>query len=94
MHSIDDLVEIWMTLILVSMDILINLLVFLKVCGVGERNLEGRMLLELCMSKELCVVDTWFEREGRRKVAFRLGESETEIHLVLIQKETGYFHKI
>ena len=76
-HSVDDLVDIWMTLILVSMDILIDLLVFLKGCGVCERNLEGIMLLELCMSKELCVVDTWFQREGRTKVAFRLGESET-----------------
>ena len=83
-----------MTLILVSMDMLIDLLVFLKGCGVGEKNLERRMLLKLCMSKELCVVDTWFQRDGRRKVAFRLEESETEIHLVLIQKETGDFHKI
>ena len=83
-----------MTLILVSMDMLIDLLVFLKGCGVGENFFERRTLLELCMSKESCVVDTWFQREGRRKVAFRLGESETEIHLVLIQKETGDFHKI
>ena len=31
--------------------------------GVGRRNLEGRMLLEFCLKKELCVSDTWFKRE-------------------------------
>ena len=30
--------------------------------GVGKRNLEGRMLLEFCLEKELCVSCTWFER--------------------------------
>ena len=31
--------------------------------GVGQRNLEGRMLLEFCLEKELCVSNTWFNRE-------------------------------
>ena len=30
--------------------------------GVGQRNLEGRMLLQLCPEKELCVSDTWSKR--------------------------------
>ena len=29
--------------------------------GVGERNLEVRMLLEFCLVKELCVSSTWFK---------------------------------
>ena len=39
--------------------------------GVDQRNLEGRMLLE----KELCVSSTWFKREEKRKVTFRIGEN-------------------
>ena len=37
----------------------------LVVYGVGQRNLEGRMLLELCLEEELCVSNTWFKREER-----------------------------
>ena len=28
--------------------------------GVGERNFEGRMLLEFCLEKELCVSKRWY----------------------------------
>ena len=41
--------------------------------GVGQRNLEGRMLLEFCLEKELCVSNTWRKREEMRKVTFRMG---------------------
>ena len=34
--------------------------------GVGQRNLEGRMLLEFCMKKELCVSNTWLKSEKNR----------------------------
>ena len=37
---------------------------------VGQRNLEGRMLLESYLEKELCVSNTWFKREEKRKVTF------------------------
>ena len=36
--------------------------------GIGQGNLEGRMLLEFCLEKELCVSNTWFKIEGGRKV--------------------------
>ena len=29
--------------------------------GVGQRNLEGRMLLEFSLEKGLCVSNTWFK---------------------------------
>ena len=45
--------------------------------GVGQRNLEGRMLLEFSLKKELHVSNTWFKREEKRKVTFRIGENET-----------------
>lgn len=37
--------------------------------GIGERNAEGRMLLEFCEEKELCVPNMWFilrkQRNGK-----------------------------
>ena len=45
--------------------------------GVGQRNLEGRMLLEFCLEKVLCVSNTWLKREGKRKMTLRMGENET-----------------
>ena len=43
--------------------------------GVGQRNLKGRMLLEFCLEEELCVSNTWFKREEKRDVIFRMGEN-------------------
>ena len=43
--------------------------------GVGQRNLGGRMLLELCLEKESYVSNTWLKREEKRKVKFRMGEN-------------------
>ena len=54
--------------------------------GVGQRNMEGRMLLEFRLGKELCVSDTRLKREEKRKVTFRVGENETEIDFVLIKR--------
>ena len=34
---------------------------------IGERNVEGRRLLEFCDKKELHVANTWFEKEQRKK---------------------------
>ena len=45
--------------------------------GVSRRNFEGRMLLEFCLEKELCVSNIWFRREEKRKVVFRMRENDT-----------------
>ena len=45
------------------------------------------MLLDFCLEKELCVSNTWFKSEVKRKVTFRMGENETEIVSVLIRKD-------
>ena len=34
--------------------------------GVGQRNLEGRMLLDFCLEKELCVSHAWSRGERKR----------------------------
>ena len=59
--------------------------------GVGQRNLERRMFLEFCLEEELCVSNTWFKREEKRKVTFGMGENETEIDIVLLKKEHRWF---
>uniref|UniRef100_A0A0L8IFJ4 Endonuclease/exonuclease/phosphatase domain-containing protein n=1 Tax=Octopus bimaculoides TaxID=37653 RepID=A0A0L8IFJ4_OCTBM len=45
---------------------------------IEERNVEGRMLLEFCDEKELCVVNTWFRKTEKRKVTFSAGGIETD----------------
>ena len=55
--------------------------------GVGQRNLEGGMLLKFCLDEVLCVSSTWFKREEKRKVIFRMGENETKIDFMLIKNE-------
>ena len=55
--------------------------------GVGLRKLEGGMLLEFCLHRELCVSNTWFMREEERKVTFRMGGNFTNIDFVLKKKE-------
>ena len=50
----------WVTLVETLVGILINTMGF---NGVGQRNLEGRMLLQFSPEKELCV--SWFKREDR-----------------------------
>ena len=56
-------------------------------CGVGLKNMPGRMLLELFLEKELCVSSTLPKREEKRKVTFGMGDIETEIDFVLMKKE-------
>ena len=59
--------------------------------GVGQRNLNGGMLLVFCLEKELCVSNTWLKREENRKVTFRMVENDTEIDFALIKKEHQQF---
>ena len=35
--------------------------------GIGKRNLEGKMLLEFYLEKQLCVSNIWFKREERER---------------------------
>ena len=60
---------------------------------IGERNAKGRMLLEFCAEKELCVANTWFQKRHNTKVTFKAGEFATEIDFVLIGKEQRKYLK-
>ena len=53
--------------------------------GIGERNVEGKMLLEFCYEKKLCVANTWF-RKGEKRVTYSAGENGMEINFVLVGK--------
>ena len=54
---------------------------------IGERNVEGKMLLEFCDAKELCTANTWFKKGEKRKVTYSTGRNGTEIDFVLVGKK-------
>ena len=62
--------------------------------GVGQRNLEGRMLLEFCLEKELRVSNTWFMWVENMNVTFKIGENEAEIDLVLKKEHQRFMQSV
>ena len=59
--------------------------------GIGKRNLEGRLLLEFCVEKDLCVGKSWFKKKDSKKVTFNGGRSGKEIYFVLMKKRQRKF---
>ena len=59
--------------------------------GKGKRNAEGRMLLEFCDEKELCVANTWFKKTDKRKITFKSGNNESAIDFSLVSKKAEKF---
>ena len=55
--------------------------------GIGKRNVEGRMLLDFCVQKDLYVANTWYKKRDERKVIYSSGGNDTEIDFVLVGKE-------
>ena len=49
--------------------------------GIGERNVQGKMLLGFCDEKELCVANTWFRKGEKGKVTYSTGK--TRLRLIL-----------
>ena len=60
--------------------------------GIGQRNAEGRMLLEFCDEREVCVANTWFKKTEKRKITLKSGNNESEI-FILVSKEKRKFLK-
>ena len=54
---------------------------------IGKRNAEGRLLLDICDQKELCVANTRFKKKDKKKVTYSSGGNDTEIDFVLVGKE-------
>ena len=55
--------------------------------GIGKRNAEGRLLLDVCDQNELSVPNTWCKKRDKRKVTYSSGGNDTEIDFVVIGKE-------
>ena len=51
------------------------------------------MLLEFCDERELCVANTWFEKTDNKKITFKSGNNESEIHFILVRKKNRKFLK-
>ena len=45
------------------------------------------MSLDFCDQKELCVANTWFKKNDKKKVTYSSGGNDTEIDFVLVGKE-------
>ena len=59
--------------------------------GIGKTNAEGRLLLDFCDQKELCVAHTWYKK-NERKVTYSSGGNVTEIDFVLLERKRGSIH--
>ena len=55
--------------------------------GLGQQNLEGRMLLEFCDQRDICVANLWFKKKEKKKVTYNSGANETEINFILVEKK-------
>ena len=55
--------------------------------GIGKINAEGRMLLDFCDHKELCVANTWIKKKDKKKVTYSSGGNDIKIDFVLVGKE-------
>ena len=55
--------------------------------GIAERNVKVKML-EFCDEKELCVADTWFRKQEKKKVTYSAGEMGQRWTLYWWKKET------
>ena len=55
--------------------------------GIGKRIVEGKMLLDFCVQKELCVANTWYKKRDERKVTYSSNGNDTEVDFVLVGKK-------
>ena len=63
--------------------------------GTGKRNVEGRLLLDFCDQKELCVANLWYKKKDKRKATYNSGGNDTEMDFVLVGKEkTKYLRDV
>ena len=62
--------------------------------GTGKGNVEGRLLLEFCVEKGMCVGNSWFKKKDNKKVTFNGRCSGTEIDFVLMRVARESFRKM
>ena len=54
--------------------------------SIGERNQEGRMLLEFCYAKHLCIANTWLRKADKKKIAYGSGCNKSNIDFCMMGK--------
>ena len=59
--------------------------------GIVEGNQEGRMLLEFCDTKHLCIANTWSRKADRQHVTFGSGCNESKIDFCIMGTVDGIF---
>ena len=59
--------------------------------GIGKRNAEGRMLVEFCDERDLCVANAGFKKTDKRKITFKSDNNDSEIDFILVSKKTENF---
>ena len=64
-------------------------------CEIGKRNVNGRRLLIFCDANELCVANTQFEKEDRRKITCSrpMGKNKPKLILCWLVKATESIKK-
>ena len=54
--------------------------------GWGERNREGRALVELVARNVLAVASSFFQKRESHNITYRSGEHKTELDLLIVRK--------
>ena len=55
--------------------------------GWGERNREGRALVELVARNVLAVANSFFQKRESHNITYRSGEHKTELDLLIVRKQ-------
>ena len=61
--------------------------------GIGEDNQEGRMLLEFCDEKHICIANTWSRFADKKKITYGSGCNESAIDFCIMGKVDHRFLK-
>jgi len=54
--------------------------------GYGERNADGEIILEICQSRQLKILNTMFKKKDRHKITYKSGNKETQVDYILARK--------
>ena len=54
--------------------------------SIGKRNQDGRILLEFCDAKQLCIANTWLRKADKEKITYGSGCNKSEIDFCIMGK--------
>ena len=54
--------------------------------SIGQGNQEGRMLLEFCDAKHLCIANTWLRKADNKKITHGSGFNKSENDFCIMGK--------